>query len=241
MEQKNLPSGTYGYSAVRMENLGATEYTLVTIVQDVSGSVSGYKSEMEKCLKEIVRSCVSSPRADNLMIRLVQFHSTMDETHGFKLLTFCNPDDYNGILNIGGNTALYDAVENSIAATASYGKELAENDFLANAIVFIITDGCDNESAMTTDDVKNVLQDTVMAETLESFITILIGVGTGVAPGVSQMLDDFRKKSGLTQYVELANADAKTLAKLALFVSRSISSQSQSLGTGGKSQQMLVI
>ena len=51
-------------------------------------------------------------------------------------------------------------------------------------------------------------------------------------------IEDFHKAAGFTQYVELGSADEKTLAKLADFVSQSISAQSQSLGTGGPSQSL---
>ena len=43
---------------------------------------------------------------------------------------------------------------------------------------------------------------------------------------------------GFTQYVAIADANATTIAKLGDFVSRSISSQSQALGTGGPSQSL---
>ncbi len=235
LEQHKLPTGTFGYSAASLDDLGATEYTLVTIVQDVSSSVASFKSEMESCLKEIINACKVSPRADNLMIRLVSFASDMNEEHGFKLLEECNPDDYLGSLNVGGMTALFDAAENSIAATNDYAKTLVDNDFSVNSIVFIITDGCDNISKKTTNSVKKVLAKSLKDEYLESIVTILIGVGTKSDPGVSFELDKFKAEAGLTQFVEIGKADTKTLAKLAEFVSKSISAQSQSLGKGSAS------
>jgi len=63
-------------------------------------------------------------------------------------------------------------------------------------------------------------------------------VGVGVDSGTSQELENFKNEVGFTQYIELKNADAKTLAKLAKFVSSSISSQSSALGTGGPSQSL---
>ncbi|UCE66565.1 MAG: hypothetical protein JSU85_00700, partial [Candidatus Zixiibacteriota bacterium] len=51
-------------------------------------------------------------------------------------------------------------------------------------------------------------------------------------------LDDFKDKANLQQFVNAGNATPKTLAKLANFISKSISSQSQSLGTGGPSQSL---
>ena len=232
-----LPTGSYGYSHTSLDELGATEYTLVTIVQDVSGSVSTYKTEMEKAIQEVVQSCVHSPRADNLMLRLVAFDDKLMEIHGFKLLENCNLTDYDNCLAIGGSTALYDASENAIMATSAYAKQLVDSDFDANAIVFVITDGEDNSSTMQRKHVKEALQKAMKEEVLESIVTVLIGVGTKDYPGLSDILDEFKNEAGLTQYVEIGNANAKTLAKLAEFVSKSISSQSQSLGTGSPSSQ----
>lgn len=241
MDTIKAARGSFGYSAAKIEDLGACEYTLVSIVQDVSGSVSVYKKEMEKCLAEIVRACCKSPRADNLMIRFSCFGDTLEEVHGFKLLENCNPADYMGVLKINGMTALYDAAENAIAATAGYGKDLTDNDFDVNGIVFIITDGMDNSSVYTKKSVRKSLEKLIREESLESLVTVLIGVGTKDYPDITLALQEFKKESGLTQFIELADAKAGTLAKLASFVSQSISSQSQSLGTGtGAAQPQLV-
>src|SRR5438876_834256 len=129
MDQQALPTGQYGYSATRIEDLGAAEYTLVTIVNDVSGSVTAFVGEMEQAIQEIIKACKLSPRADNLMIRLATFADRMKELHGFKLLEQCNLGDYQRILRAAGSTALYDSAENAIAATASYGKQLTDADF----------------------------------------------------------------------------------------------------------------
>ncbi|PJF37733.1 MAG: hypothetical protein CUN55_20580, partial [Phototrophicales bacterium] len=105
--QHNLQGSAYNYSAAKIEDLGASEYTLVCIVSDVSSSVTDYKQEMENCLKEIIKSCKFSPRADNLMVRHVQFASKQNETHGYRPLENCHLNDYDGVLNIGGMTSLY--------------------------------------------------------------------------------------------------------------------------------------
>jgi hypothetical protein len=237
MEQQTLPTGHYGYSATRIEDLGAAEYTLVTIVNDVSGSVSQFRGEMEAALREIVRACKLSPRADNLMVRLVTFADQMDEAHGFKLLQQCHLDDYRRILRIGGCTALYDSAENAISATTSYGKQLTDADFSVNAIVFVITDGMDNASTLGVRQVREALTQAVTSEALESLVSVLIGVNVQDS-SVGAYLQDFKTAAGFNQYVEIGSANAKTLAKLADFVSRSISAQSQALGTGGPSQTL---
>jgi len=238
LEQHQARLGSYGFSATRMEDLGASEYTLVTIAVDTSSSVSYFEKEMKDCLKEIVKSCQHSPRADNLMIRVTEFNSHLNELHGFKLLQECNLDDYNDILNVGGMTALYDASENAISSTGSYGKKLMENDFQVNGIVFVITDGDDNHSSLTPGIVKKAFSQVYKEESLESLISILIGVNIQ-EPYISDRLASFNTEVGFNKYIELGNASASTLAKLAEFVSKSISSQSQSLGTGGASKDLL--
>ena len=107
LEQVTLPNSHYGYSATRLEELGATEYTVVTVACDVSGSTAPFICEMEAAIARIVQACKSSPRADNLLLRLVAFDDTLAELHGFKLLENCHLADYGGVLRAGGTTALY--------------------------------------------------------------------------------------------------------------------------------------
>ncbi len=228
LTQTALPTSHYGYSATRLDDLGAAEYTLVTIVCDVSGSVSAFRKDLEHALQSIVRACQYSPRADNLMLRLLAFDTTLHELHGFKLLERCNLADYENVLHIGGTTALYDAAENAVSAVTDYARQLGANDFAANAIVFVLTDGMDNASKLTPRLVKAALTQAVAEEALESLVSVLIGVNVQ-NPQVGGYLQDFKTDVGFTQYVEIGRADARTLAKLAEFVSRSISAQSQSL------------
>ena len=239
LDNHTLPTGSYGYSAIGIEDLGATEYTIVTIVQDVSGSVCGFVQEMEKCIGEIIKACRKSPRSDNLLVRLVTFNNYISEVHGYKLLSDCNPDDYKGILNPSGGTYLFDAAENAIAASADYGKTLMDSEFEVNSIVVIITDGCDYGSKSTPTSVNVALKKAMHTECLESIVTILVGVGVGDYPEIQPKLDEFKNDAGLTQFVAMKDATGKALAKLAQFVSQSISAQSQALGQGGPSQPLV--
>jgi uncharacterized protein YegL len=238
LEQITLPNSHYGYSATRLDELGATEYTVVTIACDVSGSTYDFISDMESAIARIVQACKSSPRADNLLLRLVAFDDTLSELHGFKLLENCNLADYVRILRAGGSTALYDAAENAVSSTINYGRQLLAGDFSANAILFVVTDGMDNASRLPAGKVKEALAKAVTSEALESMVSVLIGVNVQ-DPEAGRYLRQFQVEAGFTQYVELDKADARTLARLAQFVSRSISAQSQALGTGGQSQSLV--
>jgi hypothetical protein len=237
MADQTLPTGQYGFSATRLNHLGASEYTLVTIVTDVSPSVSGFVKEMENALREIITACKYSPRADNLMLRLVTFSGDTEEAHGFKLLEQCRLDDYKNCLKIGSATALYDAAENCITAMNVYGKQLTDADFGANGIVFVITDGEDNASRLGVRQVREALERATQTEAMQSMISILVGVNVQDRK-IGAYLQDFKTEAGFTHYVEIGKANARALAKLADFVSRFISSQSQALGSNAQSASL---
>jgi hypothetical protein len=55
---------------------------------------------------------------------------------------------------------------------------------------------------------------------------------------VKKALDRFHKDTNLSQFVDIGDATAGKLAKLANFVSESVSSQSRALGTGAPSQTL---
>ena len=232
---RNLAGSQYGFSGTRIEDLGAAEYTLVTVVADTSGSVHAFRHEINACIGSIVDACNRSARADNLLFRVVSFDDDVSEVHGFKPIPDCSPKDYK--LKAGGCTALYDASTNAVRALTAYGQDLTDHDFDVNGIVFVITDGGDNASTETVASVKDAFSQAVSTEAMESMVSVLVGVNISDA-AISGYLMDFSARAGFDQYVEIENANTATLAKLADFASRSIASQSSALGTGAASTQL---
>ena len=234
-EQPNV--GHFGFSAVRLDELGASEYTLATIALDVSGSVYGFIDQIEEALKECVKALQYSPRSDNLMLRVIKFDSSHEEVHGFKLLENCNLNDYTGCLSPGGATALFDASVDGIEGIKNYANQLNDNDVDVNGIVIVVTDGEDNSSSLGINSVGDAKLSCITDEALESVLSILVGVNIN-NKNIKSYLDAFQDQGKFDQFVALDNASANTIAKLGKFISKSISSQSQSLGTGGPSQTL---
>ena len=238
-QEKTIGGSNFKFSHVDIGSLGATEYTLVGFVGDVSGSVSPYGPALELMLKEVVKSCRRSPRADNLQLRTILFNQNVTEVHGFKPLPSCNEDDYTGCIRPSGYTALFDATYSMVKSMSQYGEELQKQDFAVNAVLFVLTDGQDNESKTTAAMVKDAIKEARSKECLESIMPVLIGVGVGSdASSLDQYLQAFKNEAEFQQYIALDKADEKTLAKLGGFISKSISSQSQALGSGGASQSV---
>jgi len=235
LETINAGSG-YKFSATKLNKLGATEYTLATIVEDASGSVGSYAAALETCLKTIRKAMDKSPRKDNLMLRLTQFNDNLQELHGFKLLNDIKESDYDNILNIGGATALFDAIDEGLQATSAYAKQLTANNFFVNGIVIIVTDGQNNTgNIFEGDKIKQRLEEIRKSENLESITVILVGV-TNDNAALDTYLQKVKDDIGISQYVSIGTATPGKIAKLAQFVSQSISSTSAALGSGQPSQ-----
>ena len=232
---KTTGSG-FHFSGAKLSSLGASEYTLVGIACDRSPSVAPFATEIEGCLSSSLEGCQRSPRVDNLLVRLTRFHEELDEVHGFRPLADCHLGSYPGFLKPGGRgTSLHDASTELVDSLATYGKLLSDQDYTVNGLVVILTDGMDNASKFRPKDVKAALDRARMSESLESIVTILIGINV-TDPSVGQYLQRFKDEVGFQQYVEAKDASPKTFAKIAGFISRSVSSQSQSVGSKQASQ-----
>ena len=237
MDTHQIGGSNFQFSAAKIENLGATEYTLATIVVDGSGSVDSFWTQIKAAIQEVVRACRMSNRADNLMLRVLIFDGHLSEFHGFKPLPDCNEADYTGIDLPGGLTALYDATYEATSATIEYGRQLTMAQFAVNGAIFIISDGGDNQSKTTPKMVKAALAEARNTEAMESLMPVLIGVNTD-SSDLNSYLETFKDEAEFQQYVAIGKATPKDLAKMGTFISKSISSQSQALGTGGPSKSL---
>lgn len=225
----------FHFSGTSINNLGASEYTLVGFACDRSSSVLDFHGEIEGCLKSSLEGCQKSPRVDNLLVRLLAFNHSVTEEHGFKPLADCHLGAYDGFLKPGGTTALYDASVNLIDSLATYGKTLIDSDYTVNGLICILTDGVDVGSTLRVNHVKEAMKRALQSEALESLVTILIGINVK-DPQVSRFLTQFKDEAGFGQYIEAGDASPKTFAKIAGFISKSVSSQSQSVGSKAPSQ-----
>ena len=232
-------SGNFGFSAVGLDGLEASEYTLVTILVDETGSTSSFADQLREAVKTAVDSTRSSPRVDNLLIRVVGFSTAhpggVRELHGFKpIIGIDSVQDYQSIRPMGG-TPLFDAVYEALVVQRQYATTLYNGDFLANGLVYIITDGADNCSDKTPQDIKQQIADVLQSEELESQLTILVGIN---ATQCDTELVAFKDEADLDFYIDAGQVTANGLAKLAGHISQSIATQSQSLGSGGPSQKV---
>jgi len=246
--------GNFGFTAVNPGELGASGYTLADIVADRSGSTDGYTAEATAAIKGAIEALKKHPRADNMLLRVTTFDNNLREVHGYKPLADIDSSIYDGCLTPGGSTALNDGVISAAEAAAHYGETLTKQDFDVNGIVIVITDGWNNAGKYSSswfggryspDEATFHKEQAIVAaalkmpqksEALESYISILIGVNCKEA---LTELTQFHQAVGFTHpLIPLEDAKPNTIAKIGKFVSESVSSQSQALGSGGPSQSI---
>lgn len=238
--QSHKIGGSFTFSAARVERLGAvaSEYTLVDIAVDTSGSVLCFAKQLREMLLASVGGCKKGPRAESVLLRVIFFSSKypsgISEVHGYKPLNEIDVNQYPDI-QPGGETPLYDACYSVIGAQNTYAQKLLVQDFTCNGIAYIITDGGENASVATAQMVAEEAKKSVSGEVLEAMTSILIGIN---AKNYTQWLSNFQQEAGLTHYIDAGEVTSGKLAKLANFVSQSTSSQTQAKGTGGPSQNI---
>jgi len=223
----NVPNSSFTFSVVKPEKLEASEYTLVTILVDISGSVTNFADDLLKMVKTAISACKKNSRAENILVRVGTFAEGLYEVHGFIPLNSINPDDYLS-LRCGGGTALFDAAYSSIGATVAYSKSLVDQYYSVNSVVYIITDGRNTDSVKSPKDIKDLISDSIFSEIINGMVTILVGINA--TPSISY-LKRFKDDAGLDYFIDAGQATEENLAKFAGFMSKSISSHSQSIGT----------
>jgi uncharacterized protein YegL len=236
-------AGTFTFSAKKIDKLGALKYTVVTIAIDVSGSVSGFADELLACLKAIVTACKQNQRAEFIVIRVITFGTEIEEIHGFREFTDIEVDDYPA-LNPNGMTCLYDAAYDGIGSTIEYSRRMVEQGYDVNGAVYIITDGGENPGGghitiASPKMIRDKIDDALRKEDIESIITTLVGLYDPNHNWASQTQNDlstFQAEANLTKYIEVGEATPENLAKLADWVSGSVSSQSDQVGSNAPSQ-----
>jgi len=221
----------YQFTAVDINQLDDFEYTLVNIAVDQSGSVSNFKSEMEKCLSNIVDICKKSHSVNKILFRLTGFNDSVFEIHGEKMLRSIDNNDYKGSLICRGMTAVKEATLNAIEYCEKRADELKQNDMFTNAVIYIITDGDDNASrGISNDYIKNSISRIRNSEKLTSLTIVLVGVNTN-ENNIKILLNNYNVEAGFDAYIDIGSADASTLGKLGELISQSISSASQNIAS----------
>lgn len=254
---KDFNFGQFVFTAVRPDTLGEPEYTVVNIFTDSTGSVAGFSDQLLEMEKAIIKDAQKSSYGKRLIIRLNRFNSqnnsgNQSEVYGFREVKDINIDSDHQAFSPYGATPLVDTHYDGLNAVLEYCQELYRNDYMTNGLVIIIGDGLENASHRAEiDSVIELNKNAVKSEMLDSLKTIIIGVNTSeqvydnytsfpVNSGdtISNILNWYAGQFENCQYIDAGDVEEGTIGKIAGFISQSISSTSQALGTGSPSQNL---
>jgi hypothetical protein len=235
----------FTFSGEGTDGLGATQYTLATLLLDVTGSLAGYEKQLTTFLGMTLTACKRSPERDNILLRVCQFSTKfgktgVSEVHGFRQLANIDPTLYTEVICNGG-TPLYNSLFGALIATGDYAATLRKDNFTTNGIIYVITDGEDTDyNHIPAKTIKAKIDELRTSEALESLQVALIGMNLS-DPTARSALDQFQKELGLDAYEDAGQVNDKTMARMAGFISKSTSSQVGAIGSGGPSQVPLTI
>ncbi|MBR5419242.1 VWA domain-containing protein [Candidatus Saccharibacteria bacterium] len=137
---------------------------LLGVVQDCSGSMDSYETEMKKALNTFVKSIQDSKQDDEMLVSLTEFCSTI-QSSGFQ-----NVKDMKTDFNAYGSTALYDAIIVAAKQLTDYKQQLTDSGVRTRAGLIIFSDGYDNVSNHSANDAAKEIKALTGGEIPVAFI-----------------------------------------------------------------------
>lgn len=232
MENLNEETPDYGvdmnlgldFGNLNPDEVEVDETINVLIVVDVSGSVGSYVHELNSNINAFIDKMQKSHHAEKIMLSFLEFsgQQNINVTNGFQPIVNVAPQDFSK--NIGGVTALYDAVLTGLNNALDYRDQLDKTGVETKTLLFVITDGGDNDSRNPAASVKQKI-DALMGDERDAtaFESILFGVGNDA---------DFTRAQqdmGIRQLAQVGNS-AEEIRKMIGIISASVSSSASGQG-----------
>ena len=197
------------------EDIETDETINAVFVIDTSYSVQNYVGELNFAFNSFVESMQKSHIADRLFVSIIEFNDKVRITNGFKPIRNIKQTDFSK--NIGGATALFDAVHLGLSNAIDYRNNLENSGVETKTLLFIITDGEDNSSNKPPHLVKKMIDDINDDErSAFSFTSILFGVGG------SSDFQKARRQMGI-EHLAKVGTSGDQIKNMIGFISQSIS------------------
>lgn len=167
-----------GAAGAAMEDIVATDVTLMTLLIDASSSIEarGLEQAVRDGQGMLVDSVQGSKQRDSILMALWTFNHELDVLHSYLQVSDAvrlDAKSYRGT----GSTRLYDAWCDALASNVAYAQRLRDSGTSTRSIVVVITDGEDTGSSRTAADCAKLSKDLLASE---QFVLGFVGVGKEV-------------------------------------------------------------
>ena len=164
-----------GAAGMDMEDIVASDVTLVTVLVDASSSIAG--SGLEQAIRDgqnaLVDAFAASREKDSVLLATWTFNDEIRVVHAYVPIadaTRLDASNYAGV----GTTHLYDTWCDALAANVAYAQRLRDGGTPCRSIVVVVTDGEDCGSRRTSADCARISKDLLASE---QFVLAFVGVG----------------------------------------------------------------
>ena len=142
-----------GCVGASLDDLDASEATLVSVVLDMSSSMQPYRAAVIDAYGAMRSALAGSKAAASILLSTWVFNGTPNLLHGYQ------PVGWNAPLGPAeyapdGCTALYDALLGCMTGLVAYGQALLDNGVPNRRVLFVLSDGEDNSSRASALDVR---------------------------------------------------------------------------------------
>jgi uncharacterized protein YegL len=211
----------YNFGNFNPDDVEVEDTINVQFVVDVSGSVTGYVSELNSGFNEFVERMQKSHVADKVFVSVVIFNDRAQVLTGYQPISQVPTIDFGK--HITGMTALYGGTKVALENALNYREGLENAGVNCKTLVFVMTDGGDNRPQEgVASDVKSIIDNLLQEErNFASFETMLFGINKSEKSTFESAAADM----GIKNVVTIDNT-ADEIKKMINFISSSVSSAS---------------
>lgn len=167
-----------GAAGKALEDITATDVTLVTALIDASSSIGdrGLAKAVREGQGALVDAFLGAKQQDSVLLALWTFNHELDVVH-----SYLPPADAVRLdakrYRPGGSTRLYDTWCDALAANVAYAQRLRDGGTPTRSVVVVVTDGEDVGSSRSQADCARLSRDVLASEL---FTLAFVGVGKDV-------------------------------------------------------------
>jgi hypothetical protein len=167
-----------GAAGTELENITATDVTLVTVLIDRSSSIEN--RQLAQAVRDgqglLVDAFSCAKERDSIMMALWTFNDDPEVLHSYvPVVDATRLTRFN--YRPGGSTCLYDTWCDALAANVAYAQRLRDGGTPCQSVVVVITDGEDVGSKRQPRDCAKLSADLLASE---QFVLAFVGVGKDV-------------------------------------------------------------
>lgn len=220
----NQPGFNFNFNNFNPEEIETEQTINIVFAIDVSPSISPYQDELNNSLNEFYEEMQKSHVADQILVSIVTFNEDVKVETGFQPISNIPSANYKGH---GWSTSLYDGTLAALENAVKYREDLEDSGVMVKTLLFVITDGMDNDSSNSPSAVKNKIDDLMLDEkNMHTFTSVLFGVGDKNNQSQFNQIETYftnaKEQMGI-QHLAMVGNTAQEIRKMINLISSSVS------------------